>query len=129
MEKYHCCFSTPKHQQQEAFPYVGWSPDSALAPTQQLHLLAALVRVMLRTTDLRDSKVSKSYVPAAGEYGCGTSETSAEEPFPSQQGPAYCHCVCLKPKTSPGQVGDASRAGSTNISPVARAPAQVELDV
>lgn len=129
MEKYPCCFSTPEHKQQEAFPYLGWSPSSALAPAQQLHLLAALVGITLRATDLRDSKVSKSQVPAAGEWGCGTSETSAEEPFPSQRGPAHCHCLCLKPKTSLGQGGDASRDGSTNISAVARAPAQVESDL
>ena len=129
MEKHHCCFSTPEHEQQEAFLYLDWSPGSTLAPTQQLHLLAALVRVTLRATGLRDSKVSKSEVSAAGEWGCGTSEIFAEDPFPSQQGPAYCLCMCLKPKTSPGQVGDAARAGSTNISAVARAPAQVELDL
>lgn len=60
MEKYHRCFSTPEHELQEVFPYLGWSPGSILAPTQQLHLLAALVRVTLRATNLRDSKVSKS---------------------------------------------------------------------
>lgn len=60
MEQYHCCFSTPEHEQQEASPCLGWSPGSALAPSQRLHLLAALVGITLRATDLRDSKVSKS---------------------------------------------------------------------
>lgn len=92
-----------------------------MAATQQLHLLAALVGATLRASDFRDSKVSKSPVPAA--------ETSTEEPIPCQWGPAYCHCRCLKSRTSMNQVEDASMGGSINISTVAGDPEWMELDL
>lgn len=77
-------------------------PGSVLALTQHLHLLAELLKATLRATDLKDSEVSKSCLPAAGDAAQHNSRRAA---LPFQLGLGKHHHMCLKPTASLSQVG------------------------